>query len=110
METRIQNRIKLIQSAALADPQYKNAMMNYVTEECFNTEFTDGFKEQNGLLYCFNGGGSGLVFEVESIRNKDNTTYIADVNIYVEENEKELKSYEFAIENYNNKCVISYCK
>ena len=27
METRIQNRIKLIQSAAFADPQYKNAMM-----------------------------------------------------------------------------------
>ncbi|MCI8411685.1 MAG: hypothetical protein HFJ40_04515 [Clostridia bacterium] len=92
--------------------KYKEVMMNYMTEEWFNTRFTNGFKNQNGLLYYFNGGASVMEFEVESIAVKgdySDFSYIANVyNIHLD-GSKDLENIEFHVTNYNGKCVITYC-
>lgn len=88
---------------------YKNKMLNYMTEECFEKKFTKFFREVNGDLYCFNGGASGMGFEIESINTKGEK-YIADVYSLDFEGNRigEPESFEFGIADNNGKCVISY--
>lgn len=92
--------------------EYKNKMLNYMTEQWFEDNFTKLFKNVNGYLYYFDGGATGMTFEVESITIKGDYSdlrYIASVyNIYIDDS-KEQEDIEFHIENYNGKCVISYC-
>ena len=93
---------------------YKEKMLEYVTEEWFNTNFNNGFyKEQDGILYFLDGGATGINFEVKDVNIKgaySKQVYIAEVyNIHVD-GSKELENIEFHIaNNNNNKCVISYC-
>lgn len=91
---------------------YKEKMLNYVTEEWFNTKFKEGYKEKDGVLYYFNGGATGMEFEVKSITIKgaySDFAYIAEVyNIHID-GSKELENKEFNITNNNGKCVINYC-
>ena len=92
--------------------EYKEKMLNYVTEEWFNTEFTKEYKDVDGVLYFLDGGATGLEFEVKDITIKGDSSdlsYIANVyNIHVDES-KELENIEFHIANKDGKCVISYC-
>lgn len=91
---------------------YKEKMLNYVTEEWFETSFKNGLKEQDGLLYYYDGGASGMQFEVKDITIKgdySDSAYIAEVyNVHFDDS-KELENMEFHIANNNGKCVISYC-
>ncbi len=91
---------------------YKEKMLEYVTEEWFNTKFKDGYKEKNGILYYFDGGATGMEFEVKDIALKGDYSeqaYIAQVyDIHLDET-KELNNVEFHIANNKGKCVISYC-
>ena len=83
-----------------------------MTEEWFENNFTKSYKNVNGYLYFFDGGATGMNFEVESVNIKgdySNLNYIANVyNISVDDS-KELEYVEFHITNYNEQCVISYC-
>lgn len=92
--------------------EYKNRMLNYVTEEWFKSKFEKDFKDVDGNLYYFNWGATGMDFDVESVNIKgdySNSSYIANVyNIHIDES-KELEHVEFHIADYNGKCVISYC-
>jgi len=91
---------------------FKVAMENYVTKEWFETNCTKWFKEVNGLVYYFDGGATGLEYKVESITLKGDYSdlrYIAKVNNIAIDGAKEVENVEFAIENINGKCVISYC-
>ena len=91
---------------------YKNKMLDYMTEECFNINFTKYFKDVNGYLYYQEVGATGINYEVDSITLKgaySDSSYIASVyNINVDDS-KELENIEFHIEDDNGKCVISYC-
>lgn len=91
---------------------YKNQMLDYMTEEWFENNFTKSYKNVNGYLYFFDGGATGMNFEVESVNIKgdySNLNYITNVyNISVDDS-KELEYVEFHITNYNEQCVISYC-
>lgn len=91
---------------------YKNKMLNYMTEQWFENNFTNYHKNVNGSLYFFDGGATGMNFDVESVSLKgdySDSSYIANVyNIHMDDS-KELEHIEFHIENYNGKCVISYC-
>lgn len=91
---------------------YKAKMLEYVTEDWFNTRFKNSYKEQEGLLYYFDGGASGMQFEVKDITVKgdySDLAYIAEVYNINFDDSKELENVEFHIENSNGKCVISYC-
>ena len=91
---------------------YKTKMLNYMTEQCFENNFTKFFKNINGYLYYFDGGATGLEYKVKSITIKgdySDLNYIANVeNILLDDSREEL-NIEFHIENNNGKCVISYC-
>lgn len=91
---------------------YKEKMLEYVTEEWFNTRFKNGYKEQNGMLYYFDGGATGMEFEVKDITIKGDYSaqaYIAQVYDINLDGSKELNNVEFHIANNNGKYVISYC-
>lgn len=92
--------------------EYKSKMLNYMTEKWFEDNFTKNFKSVDGYLYYLDGGATGMTFEVKSITLKgdySNLNYIANVNnIHIDES-REQENIEFHIENYNGKCVISYC-
>jgi len=91
--------------------EYKNRMLNYMTEEWFENNFEEYFKDIDGYLYYFNGGASGMKYEVESVNTKGNLSYIANA-YYIDfdgNRSDEPSSFEFSIADYNGKCVISYC-
>lgn len=91
--------------------EYKNKMLQYMTEQWFESNFTDWFKNKDGYLYYFYGGGSGMIFEVESITiNEKGPGYIANVyNVHFDDS-REQETFEFQISDYNGNCVISYCE
>ena len=91
---------------------YKNTMLNHMTEEWFEKHYMKYFKDVDGYLWYFDGGATGAEWEVESVALKgdySNSSYIATTyNIHIDDT-KELEYIEFHIENNNGKCVISYC-
>jgi len=83
---------------------YKNTMLNYVTEEIFNNEFTEGFKNENGYVWYFNGGASGTKIEVKKVLKIKDNEYKAEM--YFEEENSSFK-VKFSVGDYNGKCVIA---
>lgn len=91
---------------------YKEKMLQYVTEECFNSKFKDGYKEQDGILYFSDVGATGMSFEIKDIALKSETSsqeYTAQIYDVAIDGTKELNNIEFSIANNNGNCVISYC-
>ena len=95
---------------------FKDIMLNYVTEEMFEKKFARVYKNINGYLYYYDGGATGISFEVNDVYIKgdfsDNidNTYVAKTHnnkLYFES--WEVEYIEFRIENSNGRCVISYC-
>lgn len=94
---------------------FKKKMLNYMTEECLKEFSKHAYKNIDGYLYCFDGGGSGNQMQVDKIKLKDSNSdsvYIAEVYSIAMNGSKSSKPFyeEFGIENNNGKCVISYCK
>ena len=92
--------------------EYKAKMLNYMTEEWFENNYTELLKNEDGYVSIFDGGATGMVFEVKDITLKgdySDSSYIADIDIVNLDDSREQDNIEFHIENYNGKCVISYC-
>ncbi len=97
--------------------EFKNTVLNYMTEDWFNTINTRydteaKFKEKNGLLYYNDIGLTGTEYVVESITLKEgysDSRYIANAYSINPDDSKNFENIEFEITNYNGKCVISYC-
>ena len=91
--------------------EYKEAMLNYVSESLFNERFTALYKEKAGYLYYHNGGGTGRKIKVESIGKYSDGLYNATVyNIGVDGDKSDTYNIKFNVETYNEKYVISYYK
>lgn len=87
---------------------FKNAMLNYVTEEYFKKE-TDGYivKDKSGYVRKSQGGGNCYISTINSIAKTGNLSY--DVNItrttdYNDESYTETEKFTF--KEYNNKLVV----
>jgi hypothetical protein len=98
--------------------KFIEAIKNYVTEDWFETINNNQqwniveFKNVNGMLYYSGTGWTGTEYEVEGITLKGDyskTAYIAKAYKISIDGSKEEENIEFHIENYNGKCVISYC-
>lgn len=89
---------------------YKNAMLNYVSESEFNKTFKDYYKvDNNEYLYYETGiGGPSIIPTVKSINKKDDKSYTAKVEFVTEGalDPAENEEYSFTIKNYNGQCVI----
>lgn len=89
--------------------EFKEFMLNYMTEELYNTDFARGYIDQNGDLYCKNIGATGVMYEVKSIEkiNNSDTKYKGNVYGYSEEEYKDEMEILFEVSENNDKCVIS---
>lgn len=88
--------------------KFKKSILEYITERCFKEEFSEAFIEEDGYVCYFNGGATGVGYEVNSITKVNDKTYNAKA-VWMQEESKEDVSFEFGIENSNGKCVIDYC-
>lgn len=87
---------------------YKEAMLNYVSESWFNEKFTALYREKSGYLYYYNGGATGIQTKVEKIGKYSDGAYNATVyNIDFDGNKTDIYNIKFNVE-YNEKYVISY--
>lgn len=58
---------------------YKKAMCKYVSEECFEKNFTENYREVDGLLYIRDGFGSADEYEIDSVTNEEGNNYVANL-------------------------------
>ena len=98
---------------------YKNAMLNYVSESEFEKNWTSAqyFSENsNGYLTKFQGGGGLRLYTINSITKTDNLTYSAKTTSIVEDfvqtddTMKEDENFTFVVKSHNGNCVIDSIK
>lgn len=87
--------------------KFKETILKYITVNCLQKEFSV-FIEEDGYLCYFNGGATGIRYEVNRITKVNDKKYKAEA-IWSQEEVKENVSFEFGIENSNGHCVIDYC-
>ena len=59
--------------------QFKDTMLKYVTEKCYDNVFANSFIDENGYLCYFDGGASGVSYEVKNVTKQVDKKYIAKV-------------------------------
>lgn len=84
---------------------FKNKMLEYITEECYEEEWSDIYSNENGYLCYDNIGQSGVKYQVNSIE-KTNDGYQANVTASSEGPDIE-RIVNFKI---NDKCLIESYK
>lgn len=94
---------------------YKNAMLNYVSESEFEKNWTSSLhfnKNSNGYLTKVQGGGGLRVYTINSITKTDNSTYSAKTTATLVDldNSQEDENFTFTITSYNGNCVIDSIK
>lgn len=87
--------------------KFKETILQYITLNCLQKDFFT-FIEEDGYLCYFNGGATGIGYEVTKITKVNDKKYKADA-IWSQEEARENVNFEFGIENNNGKCVIDYC-
>ena len=87
--------------------KFKETILQYITLNCLQKDFST-FIEEDGYLCYFNGGATGIGYEVTKITKVNDKKYKADA-IWSQEEARENVNFEFGIENNNGKCVIDYC-
>lgn len=87
---------------------FKNAMLNYVTEEYFKKE-TDGrfIKDKSGYVRESQGGGECYISTINSITKTGNLSYDVNITRTTDYNDESYTETEkFAFKEYNNKLVV----
>ena len=88
--------------------EFKELILNYMTEEVYNEYFPRFFIEKDGKLYCNDIGATGLEYEIISIeKDGGDTKYNARVYAVYSEEDKEEMTVAFEINNNSGKSVIS---
>lgn len=89
---------------------YKNAMLNYVSENEFEKNWTKTkyFNENsNGFLTKTQGGGALRTYTIKNVIRVNDSTYSAKTTSVVDENEYfEEEEFTFTVISNNGKCVI----
>lgn len=95
-------------ATSIKSSDFKNVMLGYVSEKCYEQEFTKWFKFFDNLYYR-DAGGSGAKFEVVSVSRVTDTEYTAKVYEIMFDNSKELREYKVKIVNEDG-CFIDSCE
>ena len=92
---------------AIKFTDFKEAMLKYMTEECYQKQWSDMFENEDGYLCYSNTGASGIIYKVNSIKKVENgytanvtassegPDYELTVNFKIDDNKCVVKSYEF---------------
>lgn len=94
---------------------YKNAMLNYVSENEFEKNWKSPFfgEDTQGNLITANGGGSNPVYTIKNITKISDMNYTAQISYIVDESAPTPsydKNFSFTISSYNSNCVIDSFK
>lgn len=93
---------------------YKNAMLNYVSENEFEKNWTSTQylnENNNGYLTKGQGGGKFWVYTVNSITKTNNSTYSTKITATDDfEDSKKDENLTFTVKSYNGNCVIDSIK
>lgn len=92
--------------------EYKNAMLNYVSETEFEKNWTSQIsytENKDGYLTKYQGGGGLCVFTVNSITKNNDSSYTGKVTVTFKDADipDEDEEYNFTISSYNGNCVIN---
>lgn len=91
---------------------YKTAMLNYVTENEFEKNWTTKLyyeEDSNGYLTKLEGGGSCPVYTIKSITKTGDMNFTAKTTYIIDESEPTPnydKTFTFVVKSNNGKCVI----
>ena len=80
---------------------FKNKILEYITEECYKKEWNDLYYEENGYLCYENSGATGRAYKVSSIEKRDDG-YVANATV-LSESERDV-IVKFKIND--KKCII----
>ena len=93
---------------------YKNAMLNYVSESEFEKNWTSTQylnENNNGYLTKGQGGGRFWVYTINSITKTNNSTYSTKTTATDDfEDSKKDENFTFTVKSYNGNCVIDSIK
>lgn len=94
---------------------YKNAMLNYVSENEFEKNWTSTLhfnENSNGYLTQVQGGGGLCVYTINSITKINDSTYFAKTTATLVDldDSKEDENFTFTIKSYKGNCVIDSLK
>ena len=81
---------------------FKEAMLKYMTEECYQKQWSDLYENEDGYLCYANVGATGVAYKVNSIKKVENG-YTANVTASSEGPDSEL-TVKFNIDS--NKCIV----
>ena len=84
---------------------YKEILLQYVTEDLFEATFAEGH-DDNGYLMYTAGGGTGTKIKVVSVEKIGDNEYKAKID-YEYEVSTEADTLIFKIAEYNGRCVIA---
>lgn len=94
---------------------YKNAMLNFVSETEFEKNWNSKWFNQNsdGYVTTIQGGGTIPVYTINSINKISDSNYTAQTSYIIDESEPTPsydKTFTFVITSSNNNCVIDSIK
>lgn len=89
--------------------KFKNQILNYISNNCFDNTFNDDYINKNGTLYVKNEDGSGDSYKVKSISKISDNSYKAEIeNDAYDEVITDTINFKIT-NNSNGKCVIDEC-
>lgn len=89
--------------------KFKNQILNYISNNCFDNTFNDDYINKNGTLYVKNEDGSGDSYKVKSISKISDNSYKAEIeNDAYDDVITDTINFKIT-SNSNGKCVIDEC-
>ena len=89
--------------------KFKNQILNYISNNCFDNTFNDDYINKNGTLYVKNEDGSGDSYNVKNISKISDNSYKAEIeNDAYDEVITDTINFKIT-NNSNGKCVIDEC-
>ena len=89
--------------------EFKEFMLNYMTEDLFKKNFEKGYVDKDGDLYFKDIGATGIEYYIKNIEKigESSLKYNGIVNCFYEEEYKSNMEILFEIKNISDKYVIS---
>lgn len=89
--------------------KFKNEILNYISKDFFDEEFSNDYINKNGNLYVMDVSGSGDSYKVKSISKISDNSYKAEIeNDAYDEVITDTINFKIT-NNSNGKCVIDEC-
>lgn len=90
---------------------YKNAMLNYVSESEFEKEWNCYGTNKEGYITKQQGGGGGMIYTINEINKIDDLTYRAKTKYSLPaSDDNNSQDFTFTVKSYNGNCVIDTIK